>query len=117
MLHIIETKEKLSTVAKAVPSSIHTELLSLVMRLDAEYGADRDPLDEGGYAVVITDVDDLAALRTIIDIDNHPCEWAHRTGKDKAYCYCLFLMNDDFSITVYMPVAIAPKTILDELED
>ena len=117
MLHIIETKEKLSTVAKAVPSSIHTELLALVMRLDAEYGADRDPLDEGGYAVVITDADDLAALRTIIDIDNHPCEWAHRTGKGGEFCYALYLLNDDFVITVYMPVAIAPNTILEELED
>ena len=117
MLHIIETKEKLSTVAKAVPSAIHTELLALVMRLDAEYGADRDPLDEGGYAIVITDADDLAALRTIIDIDSHPCEWAQRTGKDGSFCYALYLLNDDFSITVYMPVDIAPNTILQDLED
>ena len=117
MLHIIETKEKLSAVAKAVPSAIHTELLALVMRLDAEYGADRDPLDEGGYAIVITDADDLAALRSIIDIDNHPCEWAQRTGKDGSFCYALYLLNDDFSITVYMPVDIAPNTILQDLED
>lgn len=117
MLHIIETKERLSTVAKAVPSAIHTELLALVMRLDAEYGADRDPLDEGGYAIVITDADDLAALRSIIDIDNHPCEWAQRTGKDDSFCYALYLLNDDFSITVYMPVDIAPNTILQDLED
>lgn len=117
MLHIIETKERLSTVAKAVPSAIHTELLALVMRLDAEYGADRDPLDEGGYAIVITDADDLAALRSIIDIDNHPCEWAHRTGKDGSFCYALYLLNDDFSIAVYMPVDIATNTILQDLED
>lgn len=117
MLHIIETKERLSTVAKAVPSAIHTELLALVMRLDAEYGADRDPLDEGGYAIVITDADDLAALRSIIDIDRHPCEWAHRTGKDGSFCYALYLLNDDFSITVYMPVDIATNTILQDLED
>lgn len=117
MLHIIETKERLSTVAKAVPSAIHTELLALVMRLDAEYGADRDPLDEGGYAIVITDADDLVALRSIIDIDRHPCEWAHRTGKDGSFCYALYLLNDDFSITVYMPVDIAPNTILQDLED
>lgn len=117
MLYIIETKEKLSTVAKSVPSSIHTELLSLVMRLDAEYGADRDPMDEGGYAVVITDAVDLAALRTIIDIDNHPCEWAHRVGKEGDYCNCLVILNDDYSISLFIPVAIAPKTILEELED
>lgn len=117
MLHIIETKEKLFTVAKAVPTSIHTELLSLVMRLDAEYGADRDPLDEGGYAVVITDADDLAALRTIIDFDRHPCEWAQRIGEGGEFCYALYLLNDDFGITVYMPTVIAPQTILSDLED
>ena len=117
MLHIIETKETLSAMKKAIPSAIHTELLALVMRLDAEYGADRDPLDEGGYAIVITDADDLAALRSIIDIDRHPCEWAHRTGKDGSFCYALYLLNDDFSITVYMPVDIAPNIILRDLED
>lgn len=117
MLHIIETKEKLSAVAKAVPSAIHTELLALVMRLDAEYGADRDPLDEGGYAIVITDADDLAALRTIIDIDHHPCEWAHRVGEEGEFCYSFYLLNDDFGITVYMPTVIAPQTILSDLED
>lgn len=117
MFHIIETKEKLSAMKKAIPSAIHTELLALVMRLDAEYGADRDPLDEGGYAIVITDADDLVALRSIIDIDNHPCEWAQRTGKDGAFCYALYLLNDDFGITVYMPTVIAPQTILSDLED
>lgn len=117
MLHIIETKEKLSTMAKAIPSAIHTELLALVMRLDAEYGADRDTREEGGYAIVVTDFDDLTALRSIIDIDRHPCEWAHRTGKDGSFCYALYLLNDDFSITVYMPVDIAPNTILQDLED
>ena len=117
MLHIIETKEKLSTMTEVIPSAIHTELLALVMRLDAEYGADRDPLDEGGYAIVVTDADDLAALRTIIDIDRHPCEWAQRIGEGGEFCYALYLLNDDFGITVYMPVDIVPNTILRDLED
>ena len=83
--------------------------------LDDIYGADRDYLQSGGYSLIAETADDLSGMREIIDFDTHPCEWVDRL--DAEYLSALYLLNDDFSVVVFMPIAIAPTALLSELED
>ena len=84
--------------------------------VDAWYGSARDYLEVGGYSIFIEAVEDIAELKTIIDIDNHPCEWCSRIADDGEYLYAIYLLNNDFTITVFMPTAIA-DSIIKDLED
>jgi len=68
-----------------------------------------------GYSLIAETADDLASIREIIDFDTHPCEWADRL--DEEYLSALYLLNDEFSIVVFMPVTVAPPALLSELED
>ena len=46
---------------------------------------------------------------------NAVCEWATSID-DSGYISVLYLLNNDYSIMLYMPKTIAPKSILNELE-
>ncbi len=117
MLCRIGTERELSILANKLPERVQTEVLLGIVILDAEYGADRDYLLEGGYSLIVESAADILSLKEIINFDTHPCEWATRIGKDTGYLSALYLLNNDFSIMVYMPTAIAPDTILRDLED
>ncbi len=99
-----------------LPAEVTNELIIGTSVLDSEYGDDRDYLNVGGYSIVIEDIDDLPAVKAILDYDAHPCEWATRLGKS-GYLSALYIINDDFSIMLFMPIAIAPAVILNELEN
>ena len=91
--------------------------MTSVAVLEAEYGADRDYLQVGGYSLLFDSADDLAQFKSIIDYDTHPCEWALRESRNSGYLSALYIMNNDFSIMVFMPLAVAPTAILADLED
>ena len=117
LLYRIGTEHEFPTLANKLPERVLTEILRGIVILDAEYGADRNYLLEGGYSLIVESTEDISQLKDIIDFDTHPCEWATRIGRDTGYLSALYLLNDDFSIMVYTPIAIAPDTILKDLED
>ena len=117
MLYRIGTEHEFPILANKLPERVLTEILRGIVILDAEYGADRDYLLEGGYSLIVESAEDISQIKKIINYDTHPCEWATRIGRDTGYLSALYLLNDDFSIMVYIPIAIAPDTILRDLED
>ena len=117
MLYRIGTKRELLSIANKLPKPVHAEIYRDTVILDAEYGEERNYLKCGGYSIVIETVDDLSELQAIVDYTLHPCEWVTSLGENSGYLSCLFVLNNDFSITVYMPITIAPETILRELND
>ena len=118
MLYRVGTKRELPIVANRLPKAVYEELCRGTAILDAEYGKERDYLQSGGYSVIAETREDLPQLKAIINHDAHPCEWVTRIdSKDGSYLSILYLLNDDYSIVVYLPAAIAPNTILSELED
>ena len=117
MLYRVGTEKELPIVASRLPGRVMTEVYQGILVLDAEYGTERDYTLDGGYSLILETADDLAELKRIIDIDAHPCEWATKIGTDTGYLSALYLLNDDFSIMVYMPIAIATETILRDLEE
>ena len=116
MLYIIGTTAEIPTLPNHLPEKLRSEIFQGLVVLDAEYGADRDYLATGGYSVFAETIEDIQELRCKLDIQEHTPEWATRIGST-GYLSALFIINNSFSIMAYMPVAIAPTSILTELED
>lgn len=98
-----------------LPSAVFTEVARTVEILDREYGEGRDYSESGGYVIYADCDDDLKKLSEVIDFKNHPFEEARLIGKERRFVSVLFLMNDDYSVTVILPARLAPKEILEEL--
>ena len=115
MLYKLGTTKELQSLNCKLPDRVRTEIYMGLMILDVEYGEDRNYFESGGCSIILEDKEDILTLKEIIDFESHPCEWAtqiHVTG----YLSALYVMNDDFSIMVYMPISIAPEAILRDLE-
>ncbi len=116
MLYRIGTEKELPPMEEKLPEQVYTDLYTSVVVLDSEYGADRNYLESGGYSLVVEKADDLADFKAIIDYENHPAEWVVRECRGCGFLSALYIMNDDFSIMVFMPIAIAPDAILRDME-
>ena len=116
MLHKIGTLKELDATELTLPECVMTELTRDIAILDCEYGEDRDWRESGGYSVVVETAEDLHEFAKIVDVERRPCEWATRLGRDSGWLSALFLFGDDYAIMAFMPVAIAPKAILKDLE-
>ena len=97
---------------KRALQEVHTGL----MILDETYGYDRDWENVGGYSILAETAEDVELVKQYIDFEQHPPEWVTSISYTKIIS-ALFIMNDDFSIMVYMPEEIAPQSLLSELED
>ena len=115
MLYRIGTVKEIDAIEDKFPREIVNKLYHCTSVLDEAYGADRDYLQSGGYSLLAENEQDLVGIKPIIDFDTHPCEWADPIGKE--HLSALYLLNDNFSIVVFMPINIAPPELLSELED
>ena len=116
MLYTIGTAHELSILPYHLPQELALEILAGLVILDAEYGESRNYYESGGYSVIAETIEDIPGLKCIIDYEKHPCEWATRIGRT-GYISALYILNNDFSILVYLPLNSAPAAILNELED
>ena len=116
MLYTIGTANEVTLLPSHLPQELVTEVLTGLVVLDAEYGESRNYYEYGGYSVIAETIEDIPGLKAIIDFEKHPSEWATRIG-GTGYISALFIMNNSFSIMVYLPQACAPTAIISELED
>ena len=116
MLHLIGTRKELSSILLDLPSRVRTEIFVGLSVLDCEYGDNRNCLETGGFSLVAELPEDIPGIKKYVDFEKHPCEWTTKIG-NTSYISSLFVMNNDFSIIVYMPQEIAPQTLLNELEE
>lgn len=117
MLYVVGTLRETDKLETKLPDRVFTELVRGIVILDCEYGEDRNYREYGGYSLVAETAEDVQAVKNHVDFDTHPCEWATRIGKDSGYLSALYILNDDFSIMLYLPAAVAPTVILEEVED
>ena len=92
------------------------EVYAGLVILAEEYGPDRNWEESGGYAILVDAAEDLETLKAYVDYEKHPPEWV-TTISNTGITSSLFIMNNDFSIIVYMPKEILPQPLLSELED
>lgn len=113
MLYPIGTHRQLQAIKTNIPVPVFTEISEVIGRLDEFYGRGRDFYVIGGYLVFAEHEDDLLRFRSeILDYIVHPCEW-HYSIEDSDYISALFLLNNDFTITLITPKAITPKEIME----
>lgn len=117
MLYRIGTQKEILSLRSKLPECAIGELLRCTAVLDAEYGAERDNLKSGGYTLIAETAEDVQTIKNTIDYDIHPCEWAEIIGKNNEYISALYLLNDDFSVVVLLPSAVAPEAVRKELEE
>ena len=116
MLYRIGTVRELQKLS--LPEIVHREILRCTEILDREYGAERNYLESGGYTFFAETKEDVEKVREIIDFERHPCEWADWLFSLKQlYVSALYLMNDDYSIVVIMPLEVTPLVIQKEMEE
>lgn len=116
MLYTIGNANELPSLPCSLPEELVTEILQGLIVLDCEYGVDRNYYESGGYSVLVDSIEDIPGLRAIIDCEKHPCEWATWIGTT-GFISCLYIINNGFSIMVYMPSEIMPDIIRKELEE
>lgn len=92
------------------------EVYTGLMILDETYGYDRDWENVGGYSILAETAEDVAAIKAFVDFDKHSPEWVTSISFTKIIS-ALFIVNNDFSIMVYMPQEVTPLSLLSELED
>ncbi len=116
MLYRIGHKKDVYHCGCKFPRRALQEVYTGLMILDEEYGYDRNWENVGGYSILAETTEDVEAIKQYIDFEKHPPEWVTRisfTGILSA----LFIVNNDFSIMVYIPQKVAPQSLLSELED
>ena len=116
MLYQIGTMDELSKMAIKLPEAVMADLVRSTAALDREYGAARDYLTRGGYSLIVVSEDDLDQLKQIIDYDTHPCEWVSEIVNSR-YFSVVYVRNDDYTITVYIPASIVHIIAWSETED
>ena len=114
MVYTIGTAREIPSLPCILPQSVRKELLRCTATLDREYGEDRNYHQTGGYSVIVETKEDVSGIMPTLNFDTHFPEWVDRFGD---YAAALYLLNDDFSVVLFVPLEIAPKAILNELEE
>lgn len=103
MLYRIKSKQELDSLRLKLPQGAEDELLRCVA-----YPGE-------GLALIAEDTQDICEARKLINFETHPAEWVNRL--DGGFLSVLYVMNNSFTITLFLPMDIAPDAILQELED
>ncbi len=99
-----------------LPQRVYDEVLRGLAVLDSEFGPGRNYLNVGGFSLIADTEEDLCKARELFDDRWHYCEWATKLG-DSGFCSALYLLSNEFSVMLYIPVALANKDILENMED
>lgn len=108
--------QKIGTISqiKKIKEQLHPDLYQAVVH-------DLHLLDSASWLFhswwiqyVIDSESDLKEVKSIIDFETHFPEEVLLFSSCN-YLAALFVMNDDFSIMVWLPVSLAPKNFLDEI--
>lgn len=98
-----------------LPQQVIGEILRGVAVLCAEMGEDRNYM-ESGYSLIVDTAEDLCKAREIFDDRLHYCEWATKIGGTN-FCSALYLLSNECSVMLYIPISLANKDILENMED
>lgn len=98
---------------------VYREILRILSRLDAAYGADRDvEKDDGGFILVVEKVCDLRQVEQMsLKLDGSGHEALDVIQSESGlYLNALFLCHNEFGINVILPRRMAPQGLVRQLE-
>lgn len=114
----LNEKERLRDLPREVQETVY----KILQILDTEYGADRDKYeDDGGYVLVIEKGADLQEIKDKVYIE---CNAVIPEYVDKIVCSngevftnSMILCNNDYSISLLIPIEITPQNLKDYMID
>ena len=102
-----------------LPQEVAMVVEGIAEILDTEYSKDRDVNGgNGGYILVIESAEELQQLKDIyIDIEDVITEYTDliEVQEGENYTNSLILLNNDFSVSLVMPVSLTPARLLAEI--
>lgn len=107
---------------KVLPQEVQDTILGILKILDSEYGADRKKYeDDGGYVVVIEREEDFKGLKdkTYIDYDDVIAEYVDKIvcSNGEIYTNSLILCNNDYAISLIIPMELLSQNLKDYMID
>lgn len=103
----LSTTKECETLYGYLPDSVYGELFRGLAVLEAE--------DIEGYSLLADSAADLELARQVFDDRIHKCEWATNIGD--GFCSALYLLTNESSFMLYIPISLANNDILENLED
>ncbi|KAF5084805.1 hypothetical protein DSECCO2_74000 [anaerobic digester metagenome] len=113
LYHLTDTKH--CPAFSVLPAPVQIMIQDVLITLDQCYGTKRDPIkDLGGYVIVLTSADDLAALNQINpSLINATFEYVEAAN---GHLGCLYLAGSDYNIFLVLPKNLAPAGFLRQID-
>lgn len=107
---------------KSLPKEVQKVIEGILQVLDSEYGADRDKYeDDGGYIVFVEKEEDFQIIKDkiYIDCDSVIPEYVDKIvcSNNKTYTNSLILCNNDYAISLIIPMELLPQNLKDYIID
>ncbi|AWI03120.1 hypothetical protein [Clostridium drakei] len=104
-----------------LPVEVVNVVSEITTILDDNYGEERNANDYGGYILVVENEDDVSKLNDEIGIDITTAipEYVDliRCSNGGEYTNSLILCNNDFGISLIIPLSLTAKNLLDYMEE
>jgi hypothetical protein len=109
------TVKELSQFEGTIDRDVYRAALRIVTKLDEVYSAGRD-VDggDGGFVLIAENVQDISLIgQRYVRLDSGRHEAVDVVKSESGtYINALFLCNNEFGINVFMPMSIAPESLL-----
>ena len=115
MLYIIGNAYEIGKYSGIINERVLRDIGVSIKNLEYSYGMGFDYTKVGGYSVIVDSADDITAFSETLNIDLGRFEWIAPV-EDSDYVTALFVVSNDFTVTLYLPKAIAPKCFLDDYD-
>ena len=117
MLYVVGRRKEALALADELPGAVVGELLRYTRITEKIFGKECDYFEIGGFVVVADDVKDMDTVKEkFINYEEHLCEWANRL-KGSNFVSALYLLNNEFTILLILPISLAHESILAEIEN
>lgn len=98
----------------ATASAVRPWIYNMLYILDDQYGAERDiDEDDGGYVLYADRGTSLEELQLWFDYERKLCESIEQRGD---WCALLYLLNNEYSVTLLQHTQDLPESLRKELE-
>jgi hypothetical protein len=112
------TVKELVQFEGTIDREVYNAALRIVTVLDETYGAGRDVENgDGGFVLIaerVQDLDLIGQRHAKLDGGGHEAV-AVVKGENEPFINAFFLCNNEFGINVFLPMKIAPDTLLRDL--
>ena len=103
----LSTTKECGALYGYLPDRVYGELLRGLAVLESE--------EMDGCSLLADSEADLELARQIFDDRAHYCEWATNIGD--GFCSALYLLTNENSVMLYIPITLANNDILENMED